>query len=249
MQYRWGSYLSAVAEAGISIQREDVMSEASGLLVGYRETWTLNGFLQANTPYLLTAAVIGLELAFSQNNQLLQLIAPDGQTVLRQMLPLGALGGTRVVQGPSYPEDGRASAEYSTYRTYTVSVMGGYAYATTPSTALLAFHEQLSFTGGGPRFVFRQPLNGLPQKQSVADSTPYRVVQRGSAVGLSAYPVPPPPLWPDAEHQDQRRIEFGNPKKMGGMTGIVLVEWPAEWEYHFEDSGPLTGTPNIVQGV
>ena len=249
MYIRFGTYTSALNEAGVSFQREDVTSEASGLLIGFRETWTINGFLQAASPALLTILIDTLEIAFSRNNQPLQLVANDGQTILRQMAPLGALGGTEVVQGPQYPDDGRSSAEYSTYRTYQVVVRGGYAYPNVPPTALLSFHEMISFAGGGPRFVHRQPLNGLPQKQLVADSTPFLAVQQGQAVGLNAYPVPPDPIWPDAEHIDQRRIKPGSPKKKGGAVGAVYIEWPIEWEYHFEDVAPLDGVPNVVTGI
>lgn len=251
MLYRYGSYLSPLNEAGILIQREAVTSEASGLQLGFRERWTLNGFLQATDPYTLTALLTLLELAFARNNQPLQLLANDGFTVLRQLAPLGALGGTRVVQGPQYLDDGTADAEYSTYRRYQCIVEGGYAYAGVPGTALLAYHESITTRGtGGPRFVYRQPLTGYPQKQLVAENTPVLVTQRGEAVGLTAYPFYPAPIWPEAEHEDRRELEFGNPKKTGGNVGAVYVEWPVRWTYVFEDIAlPESANPNVVTGI
>lgn len=83
----------------------------------------------------------------------------------------------------------------------------------------------------------------------VADSTTVRVIQRGSAVGLSDYPIVPDPIWPEAEHEDKRSVNFGNPKKTGGVIGSVYTEWPVEWTYEFEDTAPLIGVPNVVTGI
>mgnify|MGYP003331113519 CR=1 FL=1 len=65
-----------------------------------------------------------------------------------------------------------------------------------PAVQILAWHESLSFEGGGPRTLHLQTLNGLPQKQTVAQSTPYKVIQDGTAIGRLAYPAFPGSIWP-----------------------------------------------------
>jgi hypothetical protein len=225
-------------------------NDATGLLYGCEETWTINGFLQATDPVSLTVLVTGLELAFSINFLPLTWFANNGALI--RMLPgISPLGGTRIVSPPYYPEDGRTNAEFTTYRTYTVVVMGRYQFlqgaAGAGATPTLVWQESIQQRGaGGPRFVFRQPINGLPRKQTVATSTPVRVVQRGNAVGLMDYAPLSEPIWPAAEHLDQREVQMGTPKRSGG----VYLEYPSNWSYVFEDIGaPIIFRPNPFSGV
>lgn len=248
MFFRYGTYTSALNESALVISRQDLTSEASGYLYGFEETWTVTGWLQALAPLFLQPLILALETAFTRNNQPAFLISNLG-IPLRALPAITPLGGTRVVGGVDYPFSGEGDAEYTTFRRYRVTIACRVPYAQVPPGALLQFHETLSFHGGGPRTIHRQPLNGLPQKQLVADSTPYRVVQRGSAVGLGTYPPIPTPIWPDAEQQDQRRQDYMNPRKYGGPQADIYVEWPVEWEYRFEDAAPLQGLPNVLVGI
>lgn len=237
MYIRYGAYLSALNEAGVAFSRESIFAPATGLQIGIKETWTITGFLQATGPFTLAAAMATLELAFSVNYMPLQLIANDGVTVLRMLEGVTPFGGTVVASPPSYLEDGRNNAEGSTYRTYRVVVEGKYAIPNVPgggagASPTLAWHETITQRGtGGPRFVFRQNLTNRPLKQQVAAMTPIHVVQRGQAVGMTRYPIPAAPIWPEAEHEDQREIEYTTPTRMGG----VYVEYPVNWTYVFED--------------
>lgn len=249
MYFSYGSYRAALNESAITMQRHDLTSEATGYLYGFEETWTVSGFLQAATTAALMPLIGALEVAFSRGNQPARLIDNDGVTVRRLLPALTPLGGTYVLSGPSYPASGEGDAEWSTFRRYQVVISCRALYPSVPATTLLAFNESLTFTGGGPRFVFRQPLIGLPQRQQVAQSTPYVVTQRGRAVCLGTYPTPPSPIWPEAEHTDRRRVTPDNPKKQGGPVGNVYVEWPIEWEYYFEGASPFVGLPNVLQGI
>lgn len=245
----FGTWTSALDEAALVISKQDLTSDATGYLYGYEEQWTITGVLQAAATLLLQPLIAALEIGFSRNNQPAVLATNTG-VVLRSLPALTPLGGTRVVSGPEYPDSGENSAEYTTYRRYRVVIAARIPYPQVPADALLSFHESLSFHGsGGPRFVFRQPLNGFPQKQLVADATVCRVRQRGSAVGLGAYPPVPLPLWPEAEKEDERRIDYQNPRKYGGPQGDIYVEYPVEWEYSFESVEPLFGLPNVAIGV
>lgn len=253
MQFRYGSYLSSMSEAGLSIEREGITG-ATGFLVGIRERWTIEGFLQASDSNALTGLCTQLELAFTANFQLAELIGNDG-SVLRFMLPFTPFGGTRVISPPSYPRSGLTDAEYSTYRTYKVVIEGVAALPAIlaqGANPTLFFHETISKRGtGGQRFVYRQPLTGLPQQQTVAEYTPIHIVQRGNAIGLTSYPffgdpfdflaVLPRPF----EHQEMEEIEKGNPDR----AGALFYNYPLSWTFVFEGTSFDTIESPLFQGT
>jgi hypothetical protein len=243
MRVRWGNYLHDDGEVGVAFHKQPLRTEGQ-LQYGVAETWVISGFLQANNLALLQARIQALEFAYSFNNQTISLLDSLGN-VGRTMAGVTEIGGTQVVDF-SYPEDGRADAEYSTFRRYVIRVEGRYQLPV--GNVLLSWAESVTFVGGGPRFVHKQPLTGLPQKQYVAQATPFRAVQRGTAVGLKDWPLPPGPVWPADEHTDRRQITPGHPKRSGGAVGLVFTEYPVEWSYEFEASAPLVGQPTLWTG-
>lgn len=246
MQLVIGSYAHPLNEAAVAIDRQSLLNEA-GLLYGFRETWAVTGFVQQPSQDLVTAQCTLMERAYAADFQNVALVANDG-TVARSLPGRTALGGVKVLS-LSYPENGLNTAEWSTYRSYQLRLECTYpAGGLAGPLTLLSFTESLSFTGGGPRFVHLQPLVGLPQRQQVAQATPYRVTQRGRAVGLYAYPVAPPPIWPVAEHLDQRTIEPETPKRSGDVLASTYAEFPLSWSYFFEANVPLAGYPTIWRG-
>jgi hypothetical protein len=131
-------------------------------------------------------------------------------------------------------------AEYSTFRTYRITLEADF-----PDTAgnLLEYAEALDFEGtGGPRRVFLEVLEGLPQEQIGTERTTTRATQHGRAVGYGTYPVPPPPVWPAAELPHRRRISLRTPERVGNQ----FARYPVEWHYAFEAVVPLVGTPSGV---
>jgi hypothetical protein len=239
---RYGNFDHALHDAAVAISKETLTSEA-GQGYGVRERWRVTGFLQAADQASLSTAIATLQQAYSFNYRAAGIFLDNGTATPHQLPALSPIGGTRVVEAPSFPDGGAATAEYTTFRTYSLtleceSVYPGFA----SGLVLLSWVETLAFQGGGPRFVHLQPLIGLPQKQLVATSTPYRVTQSGEAVGLGAYPNPPFPIWPEAEHVDRRRITPRSPKAVGG-TDLRFRDFPINWSYEFESVLPLSGQP------
>jgi hypothetical protein len=62
-------------------------------------------------------------------------------------------------------------------------------------------------------------------------------------VGYNAYPVPPAPLWPGAEHVDRREVRYELPRRMGAPGNPTYTHYRISWSYSFEDAGPLVGLP------
>lgn len=243
MYVRYGGYLHALDEVGFSIDKRPISQ--GGIQVGVEETWSLTGFLQAASQAALVTAMTTLEIAYGRNQQTAQILLNNGTTVARQMPGVHVLGGTEVIEGVSYPNDGMGAngAEFVDYRTFTVKIRGRYAVELPPSYQLIQFNETIQFSGGGPQDVHIESQIGPPQKQRLKQFTTYRAVQSGSAVGLLTLPVPPAPLWPSAL-ETAPQIVPGSPKRSGGSGAPILTEWPISWTYVFADSQPLRGLPN-----
>jgi hypothetical protein len=242
MYLAYGSYTHAANEANVVISRQPMYADG-GIVRGYKETWRISGWLQADTTAELTTAINALKVGYSVQGQNVGLYLDDGTLTSHYITSQLTNGGVRVVDGPSFPVgDG---TEYVSHRRYEIALEAELLLLTVP---ILAFHESLSFSGGGPRDVHLQPLTGLPVKQRVAQATPYRVSQTGSAIGQFSYPFPPPPIWPVAEMRDQRRIEQKSPKRAGPIGYPYFTEFQIDWSYQFEAAIPLVGLPHRFPG-
>jgi len=237
MYLKYGSYQHAANEASVVISKEGLFSE-SGAPRGVRERWQIQGRLQAANQASLTAAIEALTNAYAQPAQDVGFYLDDGQPTSHVLISAATQGGVRIVVPPSFPEG--KGAEYSTFRSYVIVLE---AETLDSSVGLLQWIEVIQMRGGGPRFGYLQPVNGLPQKQLLQEATTYRATQSGQAVGQFAYPDPAAPLWPLAEHVDQREIRRELPKRSGLPGNAVYSQYKISWSYSFEDVAPLTGVP------
>lgn len=237
MLLRYGSYTHDQNECALLIEKRAHFSPR-GERELVRETWHITGIKHAASQSALTAALADLRLAYSVNGRDAGLYLDDGVTPTDHLLISNVtLGGVRVLSLDFPQGDG---AEYSTFRTYRITLEADF-----PDTSgnLLEYDEALHFEGtGGPRRVFLEVLEGLPQEQIGTTCTTYRATQQGRAVGYGTYPVPPPPLWPAAELPERRRIVLRTPERHAGS----FARFPVEWNYSFESIAPLAGYPNIV---
>jgi hypothetical protein len=237
MYLKYGSYTHAQNEPAVQISKRAVFSPR-GYRQSVRETWRIVGVLHAASQAALTAALAGLRSAYNVNGLDLGLYLDDQTTLTdHALISAAALGGTRVA-ALDFPTG--QGAEYSTFRSYSIAVEADFPDA---SNNLLDFSETLSFEGtGGPRVIFLDTLEGLPQPQLAQQRTTYRARQQGRAVGLASYPPVAAPLWPAAEMQQERRLVIRAPKRVAGN----LTEFVVEWTYVFESPAALAGTPSVV---
>jgi hypothetical protein len=239
---QWGSFVHA--DGSVAARIEVLPQRAEGNQYhAFILRWTLTGRIDANTQALLVAAIKLLEAAYSQDNQNLTLFQNDGITVAASIVTAATIGGTRVVSGPIYYEDGQRDAEFSTFRRFQIVIE---ALVSTGTVQLLAWAESVGFKGtGGPRFVMRQPLIQLPQKQPVAQATPIRALQRGRAIGWLDWPAPAPPQWPEHFKEDESEVLYNEPKRYGPPGAPMYVEFETTWSYVFEGAGPFVGRPTL----
>lgn len=234
MYFRYGGYTHDAGEVTLSSINRTTEFSARGQPKISKVTWNIQGILQADTNALLTAALRRLEAAYARQGGDAGLYNDDGSATAHILTSGNAIGGVRSL-GISYPKGD--SIEYVLQRTYSVTLEADYPFT---STGVIEFSETLSFTGTcGPRFIYLPVINGMPEKQIVQQKTTQRASQSGSAMGFSARPVPPAPLWPKDEHEEQRTIGLTAPKWLNGRE----IDYGVSWSYSFESASPLNGVP------
>lgn len=236
MIFKYGNYTHAINEVALTIEKRALTSNA-GQRIGLRSVWKLNGILHAADQQGVTTAVNQLTAAYDIDGQSAGLYLDDGVTATSHVLNNEeVLGGIRVSSIRFPTSEG---AEYSTYRSYEITLEADF-----PDTQndLIEFHETINFTGGGPKFIYLQTLSGLPQKQIIAQSTPFEVIQAGTAAARTGYPTVPVPLWPAAEHIDERVIVYKGPQSTDGLSQTFQVDWT----YKFESSAAMSGLPTTI---
>ena len=226
MKLKYGNYTHDLNEAVVSIRRE-VIEDSSRAGLGNKTTWTISGRLHGDDPTDLDKKIALLEEAYGVNGKDLVLLHNDGTETAHYLKNYGSIGGVRI-KNLSWPKgDG---AEYVTFRTYQIEAFAEYLFSA--GAVETSWQETVTVIGtGGPRFVVREVRNGPPVRQQVSDATPVRATQSGSATGYGAYPLPPPPLWPQWEVEAARSVTNQQNKKS--------LVYQTNWAYQFESPTPL----------
>lgn len=238
MYIKYGSYQFAAGAVEPIISREPVRN-AAGFVIGIKVSVELRGYLDGTSQSEITAATIALENAFKVPFQNLIMYQDDGSESATVLKNANSLTGVRVVSGPNFPTG--KNSEGLNIRTFEIKLEA--EYPVIGGQFLMDFTEQIAFSGGGPKFIHRPNLLGIPQKQLVYPNTVYRAVQSGHSVGYLGYPTTPPPIWPSAlmEAPDKTIV---TPKRVGfGPT--AYREFAVSWNYRFESAFPLVGLPNL----
>lgn len=230
-----GSYIHATNEVTLVIRSETQFS-ARREAYAVKVIWIIQGVLLGSSVAELTARIQLLQDAYNFGGDSIGLYNDDGSPTAHFLDSSSAIGGVRINRPPSFPKgDG---TEYVTKREYEIEVEALYPFT---GTALLEFTETVALSGGGgARFVYKQPLTGLPVKQQVAQFTTYKATQSGSAVGWLGYPPFPSVLFPSSEKIDLRSQTRGSPSVWNGNA----VRYPISWSYQFESNQPLQANPN-----
>lgn len=240
---QYGNYQHAEGEALVlisgSIQRDQRMRAYSK-----RIRWDISGELIVTDEADLKAAIEALEAAYASDNQDIGLYKTGGEATAHVMLNRNTYSGVRVVAPPSYPVG--TGGEGGVFRSYALAVEAEFLVTGAGASNIQQFQETLEFFGtGGPRRTWLVPLEGDPEQQEISQRSTFRVIQSGSATGLLTYPPPPGPFWPEAEHQDERRISrIGPQRSMASGTQLTHQTFTTNWSYTFESIIELQGSPH-----
>jgi hypothetical protein len=144
-----------------------------------------------------------------------------GGVITHQLLSNTAdcISGVRVLNISLPKGDG---AELTVKRTYSLTLQATYDQA---ESELVSWQESIHYIGNtGPRYEIIETFNG-PIAVLTAISTAQRIIQTGKAVGYTTYVLPPGPLLPNNEHQDQRRVSLVGGVNVGQQSRFYTTSW------------------------
>ncbi|HWB08398.1 MAG TPA: hypothetical protein VG826_04210 [Pirellulales bacterium] len=209
------------------------------------ETWSITGMLTSQVGLTdINAQIAALMAAYAIHGQDLILYLPDGTPSASQLLSANSLGGTRVVQAPSFP--GGKPAERVGFASYTAKVAA--EIPVIEGHTLVDYHESLKFRGGVPVIGWLEPVVGLPVQQLWKQLSTFKVTQEGHATGYDWQPLigfdVGIPIWPAALLPDKTELDTEAPDRQGIAEFAAYKNFKVSWHYEFESLTPLIGNPN-----
>ena len=220
--FRYGTYSHQAGECRVSIARTATKGQDGETIIGHTTRYTIDGVMHGSSASDFNAKLRALESAYSYDGKDFGLI--DEAIGATAHFVRASEAEVRVVEGPSYPEGG--GGEYATGRTYQIvieaktgrTIQGSYD-----------FQESVTISGGGPRIVWLETLNGPPQQQMTALRTVCTITQEGQATSGTTWPPPSPPLFPGAL-VEMPTISRSSPQRLD--TGRS-TSFTTRWQYQF----------------
>jgi hypothetical protein len=232
--FRYGGHQHPVNEC--NLVRVDQRNSLSPR--GRRLQNTLTFYLMGELQYTgaeLIAKCSDLINAYRNDYGNAALYYDNGTATTHQMDNGTSVSGVRVLHRSWAKGD---AAELANKRTFSIVLQASYDDC---EDQIVSWTERLRYIGNtGPRFEVIDTFNG-PQFLQTAAVTAQRIIQTGVAVGYSAHPLPPGPVFPGFEHQDQRQVELIS----GRMQGQGARFFPTTWQYvhtlpTYSETIPLT---------
>lgn len=229
MYLRYGNYTHQLDEASVQINKSRQFNQ-QGSLVGYLETWKVDGKIVGTDVADLTSKLTALENAYSLTNQDLSILTDSGGGTVHTLRSSDTASGIKPVS-LSYPVgDG---AEYTTFRTYEIVLEARFdaEEGNGDQNNTVSYSQQISIQGtGGPQFVVKTPRYGPPIYQQVSRQSPIYITQSGSATGLRFHPPPTPPIYPQFLVHDSHNVTRVSPAtdSREGKRDFAI-----NWSYNF----------------
>jgi len=232
MILKWGSYAHAQDEVGIRIHRR-VIRDTFGRRMGAVHDWHIIGAVHGTSQADLTTKLAALEAAYDDDYLDLILFLNDGSTeTAHKLVTANTFGGTHKTGFGYMDGPWKMQLEYANRRTFWITVRAEFR----TGTGTYAWKERVRIKGtGGEKFRYMPRLIGVPIAQTLQTATSFYYIQEGSAIGRQAFIVPPGPLYPSIEHEDEREIGYYTPEdlKWDG-TALDKEMYLTTWRYVME---------------
>lgn len=224
--------------------RFDAILSGGQEIVAYKARADIEGWIisQAATQADITAQIEAIQAAYVDGGDLI-LYLNDGSEAPTSIYSGLTLGGTKVVQAPSFPDNSRAA--YVTNYHWTAAIEAEIP-TIAGNTALWSWEESLTFEGtGGPDTDVIECVQGGPIPQTLKQRTAMTAIQEGRAVGYRSYwlPMYNTPFWPQLEQQKYRIQRPMSAKVTRAGFTVGYKEFPTIWRYQFKSADPITGVP------
>jgi hypothetical protein len=152
------------------------------------------------------------------------------------------LSGITIADGPHFKES--RSPEYVNQRTFEFTAEA-FTLAPNAGNYIVSFQEKVEVIGnGGPRYLWRYPIQGDPVLQQLTETTPVVTRQSGRAIGHLSYPSIPDPIFgtdPGYYVNEKESTDYDSPTGFGE----TWINWPVSWSYEWNSPLVLSGTPNL----
>lgn len=253
MQLKYGSYAFNANGTEITARTETVRNEA-GAPYKQRRSLHVAGYMEISGDTVAaqqadcTTKMNALEAALAKPFQDLIFYQDSGAESATSLRNSDSIGGVVVTAGPHYPDGIKG---YTSVQRFEFTAEAEYyilAEAGLSANITLSFEETLKFSGGGPRFIYKESIVGPPQRQKTCDQTVYRVTQTGRAVGLRGYPSPAAPIWP-ANLLQAPDIDRIGPDRMGWTDPRSYEGFGITWSYDYGSAVKLIGAPTLWRGT
>jgi hypothetical protein len=234
---RYGSYNFDTQSCEVTLNIQTLVNRRN---VPYALVGQMNvaGYLAGADTTAVNAACVAMEAALEVPYRDLVVYTDAGAATHLALYNNNSTTGV-VIDGPRYPRG--KGVELVTLRYFEFTGRAEYPIGTGRGV-LMSFQETVTFQGtGGPKFILKDSLTGLPQRQVIQQRTRVSATQQGQAEGYLDYPTEPPPLWPAAEHVELRRVS----RQGGTFHGKTWQGFTVSWHYQFEAAAPLAGRPTL----
>lgn len=231
MYVKYGNFRFQDADPTLAVVKT-AMHSPIGTRIGITEMWTLTGELIASSQDELTVMIRAFETAFNSDFKDLILYDNNGQPSAHALYNKNSSSGVRIVSW-SWPDE---PGQYVISRKYQVSVKADFLQT---NPGIVSYVEVIQTRGGGPKWILKNALKGVGQRQQLNEQTPFYATQQGSAVGYLEYPPVAPPIWKNDIHLDQSSISRKTPTFQNNQA----INWEVTWNYVFESFSPLIGKP------
>lgn len=142
-------------------------------------------------------------------------------------------GGVKLLDLTWAPAEG---SEYGNHRTFNAIFQAEYENGSFPG--LIAWQESYTYSGGGPNIELFIPITGSAIEQQTSASIGYQATQSGTAIGFTARPSAPTPLFPTKKLPTSSITNIA-PQLIGGN----FRNFGISWNYQFLSSTSLAGVP------
>jgi hypothetical protein len=231
--FKYGSHTHTTNE--VNLTRMDIRNVLSprGLRMEKEIRLFLVGEIQDTGSALLTKIATLIDSAYQNDYGDAGLYLDDGTPTRHRLDNTGSLTGVRIIQR-SWPKGD--AAELATKRTFSLTLAAVYPDA---ESNLLAWWESLELIGNaGPRMEVVETTNG-PKLFQTSPKSVQRIIQRGEAMGHTAYVLPPGPIFADIEHQDMRQHGLAS----GRQRGQAATHYKTTWLYRMTSETNRSGVP------
>lgn len=243
MQAWWGSFAFGVNAAEVTNDTQATISP-QGLPLRYTSTYFVKAVIDGTSQSDLSNKEAALRIALARPKQDFILRTDSGAASSAAIISQATMSGTRV-RGIKFEE--AQGGEFVNRRTVRFVIDAEYLIANA-ANAIVSWTETVRITGtGGPRMVWRYPINAAGVLQEVSPFSPVMATQSGQAIGHTRRPNAPAPLWPWPILKNESVTLGSNAPE---FLGQAYINFGIDWSYSFErGDGPLFGVAGLPPGV